>query len=132
MSSCVPRPVLRSCWLGRAKYGNVVALWEAFYIENKRFDLDTLRVPNRSPTPISKSNDFLGQSGDIWGARGPHSRTILEVPGVRAGLKHTYCLALSNGHHGNEEKQLKKHWMKHLIAQSRRGTRKSLLKYVIC
>ena len=35
----------------------VVALWEAFYIENQRFDLDTLRVPNRSPTPISKSND---------------------------------------------------------------------------
>ncbi len=34
----------------------VVALWEAFYIEKKRFDLDTLRVP---PTPISKSNDFL-------------------------------------------------------------------------
>ncbi len=28
-----------------------VALWEAFYIENKRFDLDTLRVPSRSPTP---------------------------------------------------------------------------------
>ncbi len=30
---------------------NVVALWEAFYIENNRFDLDTLRVPNRSPHP---------------------------------------------------------------------------------
>ncbi len=29
----------------------VVAPWEALYIENKRFDLDTLRVPNRSPTP---------------------------------------------------------------------------------
>ncbi len=38
---------------------DVVALWEAFYIENKRFDLDTLRVPSRPPTPISKSNDFL-------------------------------------------------------------------------
>ena len=63
----------------------MVALWEAFYIENKRFDLDTLRVPNRSPTPISKSNDFLGQSEDIWGARGPHFRPILGVPGVRAG-----------------------------------------------
>ncbi len=37
----------------------VVALWEAFYIENKRFDLDTLMVPNRPPTPISKSNEFL-------------------------------------------------------------------------
>ncbi len=66
---------------------NVVALWEAFYIENKRFDLDTLRVPSRSPTPISKSNDFLGQSHDIWGARGPHLRPILGVPGARAGLK---------------------------------------------
>ena len=53
---------------------NVVALWEAFYIEYKRFDLDTLRVPNRSPTPISKSNDFLGQSDDIWGAWGPRCR----------------------------------------------------------
>jgi hypothetical protein len=30
---------------------NVVALWVAFYIENKRFDLDTLRVPSRSPHP---------------------------------------------------------------------------------
>ncbi len=43
----------------------VVALWEAFHVEIKHFDLDTLRVPNRSPTPISKSNDFLGQSDDI-------------------------------------------------------------------
>ncbi len=72
----------------------VVALWEAFYIENKRFDLDTLRVPNRSPTPISKSNNFLGQSDDIWGARGPHFRPMLRVPGVRAGPTNTYCLAL--------------------------------------
>ena len=30
----------------------VVSFWEAFYIDNQRFDLDTLRVPNRSPTPI--------------------------------------------------------------------------------
>ncbi len=66
----------------RSKRGGPL-VWEAFYIENKRFDLDTLRVPNRSPTPISKSNDFLGQSDDIWGACGP----ILGVPGVRAGLK---------------------------------------------
>ncbi len=43
----------------------MVALGDAFYIEKKRSDLDTLRVPNRSPTPISKSNDFLGQSDDI-------------------------------------------------------------------
>ncbi len=33
--------------------------------------------------PISKSNDFLGQSEDIWGTRGPHFRPILVVPGVR-------------------------------------------------
>ncbi len=72
----------------------VVALWQALYIENKRFDLDTLRVPNRSPTLISKSNDFLGQSDDIWGARGPHFRPILGGPGVRAGFKNTYSLAL--------------------------------------
>jgi hypothetical protein len=37
----------------------VVALWEAFYIEDKRFGFDTHRVPSRSPTPISTSNDFL-------------------------------------------------------------------------
>ena len=43
----------------------MVALWEVFYIENERSDLDTLRAPNRSPTPISKSNDFQGQSDDI-------------------------------------------------------------------
>ena len=72
----------------------VVALWEAFYIENKRFDSDTLRVPSRSPTPISKASDFLRQSGDIWEARGPHFRPILGVPGARAGLKNTYVLAL--------------------------------------
>ena len=48
----------------------VVALWAALYIENKRFDLDTLRLPNRSPTPISKSNDFRGQSDGIWGPGG--------------------------------------------------------------
>ncbi len=62
-----------------------MALWEAFYIWNKCFDLETLRVPNRSPTPISKSNDFLGQSDDIWVARGPHFRTISGVSGARAG-----------------------------------------------
>ncbi len=65
----------------------MVALWEALSIENKRFDLDTLRVPNRSPTPISKPNDFRGQSDDIWGARGPHLRPILRGSWVRAGLK---------------------------------------------
>ncbi len=71
-----------------------MALWEASYIENKRFDLDTLRVPNRSPTPTSKSNDFRGPSDDIWGALGPDFRPIVGVPGVRAGLKNTYLLAL--------------------------------------
>ncbi len=74
--------------------GSVVALWEAFYTENKNFDLDTLRVPSRSPTPISKSNDFLGQSDDIWGARGPHFRLIWGVPGVRAGLKDIFLSPL--------------------------------------
>ena len=54
------------------------------------FDMDTLRAPKRSPTPISKSNDFPGQSEDIWGARGPHLRSILGVSGARAGLKNTY------------------------------------------
>ncbi len=37
-----------------------VALWEAFYIQNMRFDLDTLRVPSRSPNQISK---FLADFG---------------------------------------------------------------------
>ncbi len=73
---------------------NVVALWEAFYVENKRFDLDTLRVPNRSPTTISKSNDFRGQSEDIWGARALHFRPMLSVTGVRVSLKNTYVWAL--------------------------------------
>ncbi len=36
--------------LGRCR-NTVVALWEAFYFEGKCFDLDTLRVPNQSPTP---------------------------------------------------------------------------------
>ncbi len=64
----------------------MVALWEALYFENKRFDLDTLRVPNRSPTPISKSNAFRGQSEDIWGARGSRFRPTRGVPEARAGL----------------------------------------------
>jgi hypothetical protein len=72
----------------------VVALWEAFYIEKKRFDLDTPRVPNRTPAPISKSNDSLGQSDNIWGARSPHVRPNLGVPGVRAGTRNIYVLAL--------------------------------------
>ncbi len=63
-------------------------------MDNKRFDLDTLRVPKRSPTPISKSNDFRGQSDDIWGARGLHFRPILGVPEVQAGLNNTCFLAL--------------------------------------
>ena len=67
----------------------MVALWDAFYIEDERFDLDTLWVPNRSPTPISKSNDFLGLSDDIWGARGLHFLPILGVPGARPGLENT-------------------------------------------
>jgi hypothetical protein len=66
-------------WTGQ--HIDVVAFWEAFYIEHKRFDLDTLRVPNGSPTPISKSNDFLGQSDDIWGARGPISGGFGGFPG---------------------------------------------------
>ncbi len=59
----------------------VVALWEVFYIENKRFQLDTLRVPNRSRTSIAKSNAFLGHSDDIWGARGPPFPADLEGSG---------------------------------------------------
>ncbi len=57
----------------------VVALWEAFSVEDKRFDLDTLRVPSRSPTPISKSNDFRGQSDDIGGP--PISGRFWGLPG---------------------------------------------------
>ncbi len=76
----------------------VVAIWEAFYIESERFDLDTLRVPNRYPTPISKSDDFRGQSDDTWGARGPNFRP-LGVPRVRAG--NTYSM-LCNSASGPE------------------------------
>ena len=77
----------------------MVALWEAFYIENKHSDLDTLRVPHRSPTPSSKSNHFLGRPDDIWEARCTHLPNKFEssrgprVPGVRTGLKNKYCLA---------------------------------------
>ncbi len=72
----------------------MVALWEALYIESKGFDMDTLRVPDRPPTPNPKPNDFLRQSDDIWGARGPHFRPNFGLPGVRAGLKNTYVLEL--------------------------------------
>ena len=59
----------------------VVALWEAFYIEDKRFGFDTLRVPSRSPTPISTSNDFLPQSDGIWGAWAFLSGRVWGFPG---------------------------------------------------
>ncbi len=52
---------------GWARDRYVVALWEAFYIENEHCDLDTLRVPDRSPTPMSSIDDFVGLFDDIWG-----------------------------------------------------------------
>ena len=90
----VPWCLASAVWFTKWLQNYVVALWEAFCIEYDLFDLDTLRVPNRSPTPISKSSYSLGQSDDIWGARGPHFRPILGVPGARAGFKNTYFLAL--------------------------------------
>ncbi len=55
-------------WLLRVRLDlTVVALCEAFYIEYKRFDLDTLRVPNRSPTP----SDDTPNSHRCRGFRGP-------------------------------------------------------------
>jgi hypothetical protein len=36
--------------------------------ENNCFDLDTQSVPRRPPTPVSKSNAFLGHTDDILGA----------------------------------------------------------------
>ncbi len=68
----------------------MVALWEASYIENERFDLDALRVPNRSPTLISKSNDSLGLSDDIWGGPGPHFRLNFGDPRGPGRPKDTY------------------------------------------
>jgi hypothetical protein len=54
-------------------------------------------VPNRSPTPTSKTNDFLGQSDDIWG---PISGRFGGVLGVRASSnKIIYLLALRNCPH---------------------------------
>ena len=40
-----------------------------YFVENYHFALGTLRVANRSPTPASKINDFLGLFDDIWGPR---------------------------------------------------------------
>ena len=67
---------------------DVVALWEAF----KRFDLDTPRVPNQSPTPISKSNDLRRPFDYIWGIRGPYFRPIWGVPGARDGPTNIHCV----------------------------------------
>ena len=61
-----------------------------YIFKSIRFDLDTLRVANRSPTPASKINDFLGLFDDIWGVRGRRSRPIWGIPGVRAGIKNIY------------------------------------------
>ncbi len=65
-----------------------------------RISLDTLRVPNQSHTTISKFNDFVGLSDDIWGARGPQFRPILGVPEVRAGSTKHIFFSPRNGHHG--------------------------------
>ena len=63
-----------------------------FYIENKRFDRDTLRVPSRSPTPTSKANDFRGQSDDIWGGAGaPISGQFWGFPGSGLAQKIYMC-----------------------------------------
>jgi hypothetical protein len=61
----------------------VAGFWKVFYIANLRFALDTLRVANRSPTPVSKINDFLKLFDDIWGVRGCLSLPIRGIPGVR-------------------------------------------------
>ncbi len=76
----------RACSAEFIGFGAMVS----FYIENKRFDLDTLRVANRSPTPASKISDFLGVFDDIWGVRGRLPRPIWGVPGVPAGIKNIY------------------------------------------
>ena len=47
----------------------------------------------RPHTSASKSKDFPGQSGDIWGALGTHFQPILGVPGAQAGLKNIYGLS---------------------------------------
>ena len=67
-----------------------IHFWKVFYIENSRFALDALRVANRSPTPTSKTNDFLGPFDVILGVRGRRSRPIWGVPGVRAGIQSIY------------------------------------------
>ncbi len=81
--------------LGAAKTTKpiVVALWRAFYTEDKRFGLSTLRVFSRSPTPISKTSGFRGPFDHIWGDQDPHFRPISGVPGARAGLTNTHLLS---------------------------------------
>ena len=51
-----PAPALSAecCdWAERSKFtsSRLAASWDAFYFESQRFDLDTPRVPNRSPHP---------------------------------------------------------------------------------
>ncbi len=46
----------------------VAGFRKVFHIENYRFALDTLRGANRSPTPASNINYFLGLFDDIWGS----------------------------------------------------------------
>ncbi len=75
----IPRPLSSERHLKGARRGG--SLERASYIEFKRFDLDTIRVPNRSPTPISQPNDVLGQSEDIWGVLGPISGRFWGSPG---------------------------------------------------
>ncbi len=59
------------------------------YIDSSRFVLDTLWAANRPHPDL----EFLG------GVRGHHFRPIWGVPGIRAGLSHTYVLARGRGHY---------------------------------
>jgi hypothetical protein len=60
------------------------------YIKTYRFNLDTLRVPSRSPTPTSKTNDSRRPFDRIWGSGAAISGRFVGVRGVRAGLTNTY------------------------------------------
>ncbi len=66
---------------------SVVALWEAFFIENKRFDLDTLGCPSGSPPRLR--NPMISQdSPTISGGLGaPISDRFWEFPGSGPAYK---------------------------------------------
>ncbi len=83
------------CWVSNFQHLCVVPVWKVSFIEDLFFALNIRRAANRSPTPTSKTNDFLGPFDDIWRSRATVSGRFGDFLGVRAGIDSKICLIAS-------------------------------------